>query len=1563
MNLKLRLSFVFVLCLVVSNLSLAQVSTGTPPFGSFAATPAGTINLGNLNLHLSVPILNKKGRGTDFKYSVSYDSSIWYPVAANGTTSWTPVAGFGWPTGSGITGKVTYSTTAKLGGTCSYEGRKYTKRTYTYSNFVFTDRDNVIHLFSPDNIVTDVYCSGDYEVYSGFTDSALDGSGIVLDTQTEVPGKIRFPSGTTILNDGKNVSTDRTGNQISFSNGVFTDTLGKTAMTLSGMGTPTSPNLMQYAAPGGGATAKLIYTTYNVKTAFGCSGVSEYSKSQNLVSELLLADGTFYTFAYEPTPGDSSSVTGRIAQITLPTGGSVSFSYLGSGTGISNGVVCSDGSTAGMSVQTPDGTTTYTRTQGSGTAWTTAVTAADAQSSQEMISFQEASSNFYETSRTIYQGSNTLLRTIAICYNGDKAAPNCSADAIKLPILSKAVYVGLPSLSGLQSEQATTYNTSGLVTQTSYFDYGLGTPGALLKKEAIQYLQYSSFYLPQSDTISDGNGNVVAQTTYGYDEGQVVGTTGTPQHLWYAYPGDLTSVVQKVSSSATLTYGFTYFDNGMLNTATDPNGGVTTYTYGACGNSFPTLITGPTGLTSHAEWDCDGGVALNVTDANGQVSRTGYTDPYFWRPSSVTDPIGNSTTYSYTGTPSVESALTFNSGNSASDRLITLDSLGRTAVVQTRRAPGSPSFDSVSYAYDSMGRLGTTTLPYAAGQGVANSSGSGATVTYDALGRKVLESNAGGKWKSYSYNQNDILVTVGPAPLKKQQSEYDALGRLTSVCEITTASDGGPCGQNTSATGYLTKYTYNALGQILTVTQNAQSSGSQQNRIFTYDGLGRLTSETNPETNNTATTYVYDSDSCATSKGDLVKKLDPVGNASCITYDLAHRPVQVTYTGPYAANTPTKHFVYDAATVNGMAMSNTKGLLAEAYTGTPTSKITDLGFSYSARGELVDSYEKTPNSGSYFHVNTGYWANGAMAVLGLSLGTNSLLPAISYGPDGEGRTYSVSASSGQNPVTGTTYNPASQVTGITYGSSDSDEFGFEPNTGKSNGYKFHVNGVTVSGALTWNSNGSLGALKTTDPFNSANTQDCSYSHDDLGRTSGVNCAGENPWQQNFTYDAFGNMSKSGSLSFVAQYSPSTNRISLGIPNVSYDMNGNQTSILSDISHSYTWDADGNQIWADGTSITYDALDRAVEQSRSDTYTQIVYVSGTSKLALVSGGTLQKAFVPLPAGAAAVYKSDGLAFYRHPDWLGSSRMASTPTQTVYSSTAYAPFGEAYSESGTRDRSFTGQNQDTNSSQYDFLYRSYSQVQGRWLSPDPAGLGAVQPSNPQTWNRYAYVGNKPLEYLDPLGLDICIGGGGISQYDCNLMVQEKNGGGGVWVDGGIGSGGYITWAQNYSIDYYLDGEWVSTTYGIDRYNILLPVTGGGYDLGAYYLMSGSSGSGLSTGGTASPNSVSAVNPQPQLKPSCTNPALLAAAKAAGSDFFTLPGADPVGDIGDVLRDKNFQRAAVGTLYVAGRVFAPTAAVATKVIPVVGQAILLYQVGHALYEGGMAYKNSIDQCYGTP
>ncbi len=237
---------------------------------------------------------------------------------------------------------------------------------------------------------------------------------------------------------------------------------------------------------------------------------------------------------------------------------------------------------------------------------------------------------------------------------------------------------------------------------------------------------------------------------------------------------------------------------------------------------------------------------------------------------------------------------------------------------------------------------------------------------------------------------------------------------------------------------------------------------------------------------------------------------------------------------------------------------------------------------------------------------------------------------------------------------------------------------------------------------------------------------------------------------------------------------------IGSSTPTYDLNGNVTN---DFLHTYAWDANGRPVTADGVGLTYDALGRMVEQNRSGVYTEIVYGPGGGKLALMSGQTLQKAFVALAGGSSAVYNSSGLAYYRHSDWLGSSRFASTPSRTIYSDGAYAPFGEPYAQSGTTDLSFTGMNQDTVTNLYDFPAREYG-IQGRWPSPDPAGLGAASLANPQSLNRYAYAANSPASLTDPTGL--CPGWGPFDNNKGHVICTEAT---------GLGSdffGGYLSWS---------------------------------------------------------------------------------------------------------------------------------------------------------------------------
>lgn len=1350
--------FVLILVLTISALAEAQVATGTPPFGSFQNSGFDTIDLANSNVHFGVNVRAKAGRGVPFGYVLSYDNSVWTPVTSGSTKSWQPNGTWGWQSQSNAAfgyvsgGRVTSRTK------CSPQwGGGYQ---IVQTGFSYVDRFGAAHPLPNAQVITD--CSGTTS-YTG--DTTNDGSGYTLTATSSGWGPVYGPNGAALSNSSTSGSSqDSNGNYISYSTSTstFTDTLGQTVLTIGTVGTsPQSTTFKYTTASGSQATWTLHYSYKTVQTAFGCSGITEYGPSQQaLVDEIDLPDGTKYSITYEQTPGVPANVTGRIASVTLPTGGQITYAYSGG----NHGIFCSDGSTATLTRTTPDGSWTYARTPGTGAASTTVVT--DPQSTQTTIQFQ----GIYETERDVRDSGNNLLDTVWTCYNGSTAP--CNGTAVSLPITRRTI---TSLLTGMTTQPKTdiTYNSLGLPSEIDDYDFGASTT---TRKTVITYASLGNYIagLPASVVVKDSGGNTVSSVSYTYDEGTPTATSGTPQHASITGSrGNPTTITYFVSGTANLTRHYSYFDTGNIQTATDVNTAQTSYTYGACGNSFPTSIQEPLSLSRSMAWDCVGGVVTSATDENN--AQTSYTynlnSDQFWRLQKITDPLTNYAALTYT-TTSVEAALSFNSGNSTSDALQNLDSLGRPHVTQRRQAPGSTNFDSVETDYDSMGRPYRVTMPYSGTAGQSDPSPVYTITGFDALNRPTSVTDGGNGTVSYTYAGQDVLQTLSPAPTgenaKSKQFEYDALGRLISVCEITTASDKGTCGQASSQQGYWTKYNYDILGHLLGVTQNAQNSQMHQTRTFAYDGLGRLTSESNPE--NGTVTYTYDTDAaCGTSNGDLVKKFDAAGIRTCYAYDALHRVTAITYSD----TTPQKRYVYDSATVNSVAMANAKGRLAEAYTG--ASKTTDLGFSYSVRGEVTDVYESTPHSGGYYHVAAGYWANGALNTLS-GIG----LPTLTYAADGEGRPNTVNASSGQNPVTATSYNVNGQPTSVTLGSGDSDSFSYDPNTGRMTQYLVTVGSPakTDKGALQWNANGTLAQLAITDQITTSSSQTCNFGYDDLKRIGSANCG--TAWNQTFSFDPFGNISKSATvgISFQPTYNTPTNHYST-LPGFTptYDNNGNLTA---DSFHSYTWDAEGNTTAVDSTGLTYDALNRMVEQANGSSYTQIVYGPMGQKLALMNGQNLSKAFVPLPGGPTAVYGSGGLSYYRHADWLGSSRLASTPSQAVYSETTYGPYGEPYDESGIQDRSFAGQNGDTTADLNDFLFREYHPTQGRWLRPDPAGLAAVLPANPQTWNRYAYVNNNPLNSVDPFGLtggdpSVCYTNEETGDSSCDPYSDEGGGGG--------------------------------------------------------------------------------------------------------------------------------------------------------------------------------------------
>ena len=253
-----------------------------------------------------------------------------------------------------------------------------------------------------------------------------------------------------------------------------------------------------------------------------------------------------------------------------------------------------------------------------------------------------------------------------------------------------------------------------------------------------------------------------------------------------------------------------------------------------CNSLLPTSVTvtgaglPSAGLSTSTEWNCNGAVATQTSDPNGQPTSYTYSDP-LWRITSMTDPLLNATNYSYPTPTTFDTMMSF---PSPSNKVLTTDGLGRSIESQTRTAPSATTFDNTiayGYGWNTTGAVATQTLP----------GGSAVTTTqYDAVGRPLSTTDAGGGTVSYTYLQNDVLQSLGPSPTFQKQLEYDGLGRLTRVCEITAVAGSGSCGQTNPATGFLTTYgyAYNASGNlIVTVTQNAQPGaiGGTQTRQYT----------------------------------------------------------------------------------------------------------------------------------------------------------------------------------------------------------------------------------------------------------------------------------------------------------------------------------------------------------------------------------------------------------------------------------------------------------------------------------------------------------------------------------------------------------------------------------------------------------------------------------------------------------------------------------------------------------------------------------------------------------
>jgi len=483
---------------------------------------------------------------------------------------------------------------------------------------------------------------------------------------------------------------------------------------------------------------------------------------------------------------------------------------------------------------------------------------------------------------------------------------------------------------------------------------------------------------PSSVITYDGNNNRLAETDYAYDQVGVgsVSSTGhdeTNYSASYNNRGNATTTTKQCfpnCANAVTTY--TYDETGQVLTMKDPNGqstgAITQYSYAdnyASGfgtppgntNAYLTRITRPTtpNGAAHVEsfqYGYNDGQSRRATDENGKNTQYVYNDPLA-RLSETDYPDGGQTTISYNDagpSPSVTTSRLMSPGNSLTT-LSVMDGLGHVVETLLTPDPDCASGDRTDKTYDGLGRVRTVSNPYC-----TTSDPTYGITTYndDALGRSTQVTNPDNSTMLTTYTGRATQVQdEGNGTQRVQRiSQTDALGRLTSVCEVSNASligsGGAPaaCGQDIPATGFLTTYQYDALDNLTQVNQAGISS-----RTFTYDSLSRLTSASNPESGTIS--YTYDAN------GNLAQKTDARGITTTYTHDALNRLTGKTYSD----GTPAATFNYDQSSALGVTLTNAIGRKSSQSTAGPNA--TGSVFSYDAMGRVADNSQCTPqNCGS-----------------------------------------------------------------------------------------------------------------------------------------------------------------------------------------------------------------------------------------------------------------------------------------------------------------------------------------------------------------------------------------------------------------------------------------------------------------------------------------------------------------------------------------------------------------------------------------------------------------------
>ncbi len=294
-----------------------------------------------------------------------------------------------------------------------------------------------------------------------------------------------------------------------------------------------------------------------------------------------------------------------------------------------------------------------------------------------------------------------------------------------------------------------------------------------------------------------------------------------------------------------------------------------------------------------------------------------------------------------------------------------------------------------------------------------------------------------------------------------------------------------------------------------------------------------------------------------------------------------------------------------------------------------------------------------------------------------------------------------------------------------------------------------------------------------------NLVNITYGYDDANRLTGLTYSGLVGGNQSltYTYDPAGNrtiMGGSWARTLLpdaipsASYDAANRQLTLGTKTMTYDFNGNLETLADGGTTTYIWDVRDRLSSLSGPGLTasfaYDARGRRSQKTINGFLTAFQY-DGSEVVKDVEGPSAVNYLRGLRADETLARIEDSGTSCYAPDALGSTLALTDGGGSVATQYTYEPFGRttATGAASLNAFQFTGRENDGTGLYY-YRARYYGPASDRFASEDPllAPVSFLRGcSGPQgrvtarvsgtSSPAYGYVGNNPVLFKDPTGLD--------------------------------------------------------------------------------------------------------------------------------------------------------------------------------------------------------------------